>query len=130
MTVEISSRAEHWPRVGTVTLRPRLRGKPSAAASHGRAGELGRGPSIVPSEAVIFAGFALFWGIPNSAVAIAGITVAGLGASPLYPSRITLLMERFPGATYEGSKRAALGGGRRTAGTAGVNGQPPGGSQH
>ena len=67
--------------------------------------------SIVPSAAVIFAGFVLFWGIPNSAVAIAGITVAGLGASPLYPSRITLLMERFPGATYEGSKRAALAAG-------------------
>jgi fucose permease len=67
--------------------------------------------SIVPSAAVIFAGFVLFWGIPSSAVAIAGIAIAGLGASPLYPSRVTMLMARFPGATYEGSKRAALAAG-------------------
>jgi fucose permease len=68
-------------------------------------------PSIVPSAAVILAGFVLFWGVPNSAVAIIGITIAGLGVAPLYPSRIIILMERFPGATHEGSKRAALASG-------------------
>jgi hypothetical protein len=67
--------------------------------------------SIVPSAVVILSGFVLFWGVPSSAVAIVGIGVAGLGASPLYPSRITMLMERFPGATHEGSKRAALASG-------------------
>lgn len=67
--------------------------------------------SIVPSAAVILAGFVLFWGVPNSAVAIVGLGVAGLGASPLYPSRITILMDRFPGAVHEGSKRAALAAG-------------------
>lgn len=67
--------------------------------------------SIIPSAAVILAGFVLFWGVPNSAVAVLGLGVAGLGASPLYPSRITRLMERFPGATHEGSKRAALAAG-------------------
>jgi fucose permease len=64
--------------------------------------------SIIPSAAVILIGFLLFWGVPNPAAAIVGLGIAGLGASPLYPSRITLLMERFPGATHEGSKRAAL----------------------
>ena len=64
--------------------------------------------SIVPSAAVILVGFLLFWGVPTPVVAIVGLGIAGLGASPLYPSRITLLMERFPGATHEGSKRAAL----------------------
>jgi hypothetical protein len=67
--------------------------------------------SIVPSVVVIVIGFALFW-LPHSAIAaIAGIGVAGLGASPLYPSRITILIERFPGAMHEGSKRAALASG-------------------
>ena len=66
--------------------------------------------SIVPSAAVIFAGFVLFWG-PHSAVGDRRHRVAGLGASPLYPSRITLLIERFPGAMHEGSKRAALAAG-------------------
>ncbi len=64
--------------------------------------------SIVPSAVVILLGFVLFWGLPTPVVAVAGLGVAGLGASPLYPSRIIVLMDRFPGATHEGSKRAAL----------------------
>ena len=64
--------------------------------------------SIVPSVVTIFAGFMLFWGLDSPAPAIVGIGVAGLGASPLYPSRITILIDRFPGAVHEGSKRAAL----------------------
>ena len=64
--------------------------------------------SIVPSAVVIMVGFVLFWGVPSPVVAVAGLGVAGLGASPLYPSRIIVLMDRFPGATHEGSKRAAL----------------------
>jgi hypothetical protein len=67
--------------------------------------------SIVPSVVTVFAGFVLFWGLHSPATAIAGIAVAGLGASPLYPSRITILIERFPGAMHEGSKRAALAAG-------------------
>jgi hypothetical protein len=67
--------------------------------------------SIVPSVAMIFAGFVLFWGLHSPVTAIVGIAVAGLGASPLYPSRITILIDRFPGATHEGSKRAALASG-------------------
>jgi hypothetical protein len=67
--------------------------------------------SIVPSVATIFAGFVLFWGVHSPATAMVGIGIAGLGASPLYPSRITILIERFPGASHEGSKRAALASG-------------------
>jgi hypothetical protein len=67
--------------------------------------------SIVPSVATIFAGFVLFWGLRSPATAIVGIGLAGLGAAPLYPSRITRLIDRFPGATHEGSKRAALASG-------------------
>jgi hypothetical protein len=67
--------------------------------------------SIVPSVVTIGAGFVLFWGPQSPATAIVGIAVAGLGASPLYPSRITNLIDRFPGAAHEGSKRAALASG-------------------
>lgn len=68
-------------------------------------------PSIVPSVVTILVGFVLFWGLHSPVTAIAGIALAGLGTSPLYPSRITILLERFPGAMHEGSKRAALAAG-------------------
>ena len=79
----------------------------------GRFGFSVRAPprSILPSAVTILVGFALFWCIPNSVSSIVGIGVAGLGASPLYPSRITILMDRFPGAAHEGSKRGALAAG-------------------
>jgi hypothetical protein len=64
--------------------------------------------SVVPSAVVTFVGFVMFWAIPSPAMSIVGLGVAGLGVSPLYPSRILVLMERFPGAVHEGSKRAAL----------------------
>lgn len=64
--------------------------------------------SIVPSAVVTLIGFVVFWTIPSPAAAIVGLGIAGLGVSPLYPSRIVALMERFPGAVHEGSKRAAL----------------------
>jgi MFS family permease len=44
-------------------------------------------------------------------VAIAGIGIAGLGASPLYPSRMTVLLERFPGSPAQGSARGSLASG-------------------
>ena len=67
--------------------------------------------SIVPSVATMFVGFVLFWGLRSPVTAIVGIAVSGLGAAPLYPSRITILIDRFPGAAHEGSKRAALASG-------------------
>ena len=53
----------------------------------------------------------MLWGVPNAAVAIAGIGVAGLGASPLYPSRLTALLDRFPASPHEGSARGSLASG-------------------
>ncbi|MGI9052287.1 MAG: MFS transporter [Ilumatobacteraceae bacterium] len=67
--------------------------------------------SVVPSAITILAGFSLFWLVPQPGVAIAGICVAGLGASPLYPSRITALIARFPNAPHDGSTRGGLAAG-------------------
>lgn len=67
--------------------------------------------SVVPSVIGILVGFLMLWGVPNAAVAIAGIGIAGLGASPLYPSRVTALMERFPASPEQGSARGSLASG-------------------
>jgi hypothetical protein len=67
--------------------------------------------TVLPSAVVIAIGFAMLWGVPNAAVAIAGIGIAGLGASPLYPSRLTALLDRFPASPHEGSARGSLASG-------------------
>ena len=67
--------------------------------------------SVLPSVIGIAIGFVLLWGVPNAGVAIAGIAVAGLGAAPLYPSRLTALLDRFPASPHEGSARGSLASG-------------------
>jgi hypothetical protein len=67
--------------------------------------------TVLPSVVGIAIGFALLWGVPNAAAAITGIGIAGLGASPLYPSRLTALLDRFPTAPHEGSARGSLASG-------------------
>jgi len=67
--------------------------------------------TVLPSVAGIAIGFVMLWGVPNAAVAIVGIGVAGLGASPLYPSRLTALLDRFPASPHEGSARGSLASG-------------------
>ena len=67
--------------------------------------------SLLPSAAGIAIGFVMLWVVPNAAVAIVGIGIAGLGASPLYPSRLTALLDRFPAAPHEGSARGSLASG-------------------
>ena len=67
--------------------------------------------SIVPIAVVVAVGFALFWLVPVPGVAIAGVCIAGLGLSPLYPGRITALIKRFPDAPHVGSTRGALAAG-------------------
>lgn len=67
--------------------------------------------TVLPSVALIAVGFVLLWGIPVAAVAIAGIAIAGLGTSPLYPSRLTALLDRFPASPHEGSARGSLASG-------------------
>jgi hypothetical protein len=67
--------------------------------------------SVAACSATILVGFVLFWLVPVAGVAIVGVAVAGLGASPLYPTRITALIARFPAAPHAGSTRGALAAG-------------------
>jgi hypothetical protein len=67
--------------------------------------------TVIPSVVAVAIGFVMLWGISVPAVAIAGIGIAGLGAAPLYPSRMTLLLERFPAAPDQGSARGSLASG-------------------
>ncbi len=67
--------------------------------------------SIVPSIALIAVGFGLLWGIASPVSSIAGIGIAGLGASPMYPSRMTALLDRFPRSPDQASTRGAIASG-------------------
>lgn len=67
--------------------------------------------TVGPSVALIGVGFALLWGIGEPAAAIAGIGLAGLGAAPLYPSRVTALLARFPASPDQGATRAGIASG-------------------
>ena len=67
--------------------------------------------SVVPSVVAIAIGFSMLWLFELPAIAIAGIGIAGLGASPLYPSRLTALLDRFPTSPDQGSARGTLASG-------------------
>lgn len=67
--------------------------------------------SVLPSVAMIAAGFVLLWGPGIAALAIVGIGIAGLGASPLYPTRATALIARFPASPDQGATRGAIASG-------------------
>jgi MFS family permease len=67
--------------------------------------------SIAPSVALIGVGFALLWGVGQPAVAIVGIGLAGLGAAPLYPARVTALLARFPASPDQGATRGGIASG-------------------
>lgn len=67
--------------------------------------------SIVPSVVLIGIGFVLLWGVGEPVAAIAGIGVAGLGAAPLYPTRITALLARFPASPDQGATRGGIASG-------------------
>jgi MFS family permease len=68
-------------------------------------------PAMPRSLTMIAAGFVLLWLVPSPVAAFAGIVVAGLGASPLYPTRMNCLLECFPGAPQAGSARGSLASG-------------------
>jgi hypothetical protein len=53
----------------------------------------------------------MLWSVSNAAVAIVGIGIAGLGASPLYPVRLTVLIEQFPTSPHAGAARGSLASG-------------------
>lgn len=67
--------------------------------------------SIMPSVALIGMGFALLWGVGEPAAAITGIGLAGLGAAPMYPTRVTELIARFPSSPDQGATRAGVASG-------------------
>lgn len=67
--------------------------------------------SIMPSLAVIGVGFAMFWAVRQPVIAFAGILVAGLGAAPLYPMRLQVLLDRFPASADQASARASVASG-------------------
>jgi MFS family permease len=67
--------------------------------------------SVLPSVAMIAVGFVLLWATDHGALAITGIGVAGLGASPLYPTRATALLARFPSSPDQGSARGSIASG-------------------
>jgi hypothetical protein len=66
---------------------------------------------VVPSVACIALGFVMLWSVSNAAVAIVGIGIAGLGASPLYPVRLTVLIDQFPTSPHAGAARGSLASG-------------------
>jgi MFS family permease len=73
---------------------------------------LGRAPrTVLPSVGVLAAGFVLLWAPREPVLAIAGIAIAGVGAAPLYPTRATALLARFPRSPDQGAARAALASG-------------------
>ena len=67
--------------------------------------------SIMPSVALIAVGFVLLWGIATPVSSIAGIGLAGLGASPLYPTRMTALLHRFPRSPDQAATRGSIASG-------------------
>ena len=67
--------------------------------------------TVARSVMVIAVGFGLLWTTGSDVVAITGIGIAGLGAAPLYPSRLAELLYKFPSAPDEGATRGLLGSG-------------------
>ena len=67
--------------------------------------------SILVSVALIAVGFVLLWGIATPVSSIAGIGLAGLGASPLYPTRMTALLHRFPRSPDQAATRGSIASG-------------------
>lgn len=67
--------------------------------------------SILPTAALIGVGFVLLWAVATPAAAITGFGVAGLGASPLFPTRAAALLRRFQTSPSHGSTLAAIASG-------------------
>lgn len=60
---------------------------------------------------VLVIGFTAFWWSPSPAVATAGLLVAGLGVSLLYPLSLSMSMQAAPGQAGAASARAGLASG-------------------
>ncbi len=66
---------------------------------------------VLPSIALAFCGFLLFWKAPAALLALAGLLVAGLGIANLYPCGIALALASAGRATTAAAARASLGSG-------------------
>lgn len=67
-----------------------------------------RSTSIGPRLVLIAVGFVALWVIATPVLAITGFAVAGFGAAPLYPSRLAVLMGRFPRSPHQGATYGLL----------------------
>ncbi|MFZ8949203.1 MAG: MFS transporter [Ilumatobacteraceae bacterium] len=67
--------------------------------------------SFTPTFVLVMIGFVLLWGIATPASAIIGIGIAGIGVSPLYPTRMTALLAKFPESPDQGSTRGGIASG-------------------
>jgi fucose permease len=66
---------------------------------------------LASALAVTFVGFGAFWLVPAAATAVAGLFLAGLGVSLLYPLTLSLGIAASGGRTDAASARAAFGAG-------------------
>ena len=66
---------------------------------------------VVPSIALAFAGFMLFWQGGSAWAGLAGLFVTGLGLANLYPLGITLAVAAAGSATSAATARTSLGSG-------------------
>jgi predicted MFS family arabinose efflux permease len=66
---------------------------------------------LLGSLAVTATGFAFFWAVPVTAVAVAGLFVVGLGIAMQYPLSISRLIARSQGRADLATARASLGAG-------------------
>jgi hypothetical protein len=67
--------------------------------------------SFAPTFVLVMVGFVLLWGVATPVSAIVGIGLAGIGVSPLYPTRMTALLEKFPESPDQGSTRGGIASG-------------------
>lgn len=66
---------------------------------------------VLPSIAIGFVGFMLFWKAPVPALGLVGLFITGLGVANLYPCGIALAMASAGKATGAAAARASLGSG-------------------
>jgi predicted MFS family arabinose efflux permease len=71
---------------------------------------------LLASLAVTGAGFALFWAVPVTAVAVTGLFIVGLGIAMQYPLSISRLIARSQGRPDLAAARASLGAGLAVGG--------------
>ncbi|GAA2435206.1 hypothetical protein GCM10010191_57290 [Actinomadura vinacea] len=76
-----------------------------------RAVRLGEERLLIGAPAVAAAGFAVFWTVPQPAVALAGLLVTGLGVALLYPLILAAALEEWPDRPGRAAARCALASG-------------------